>query len=103
MVTTLGNQSLSVLPVDGRKLIAMVYADMAGYSRLIGLDDADTFRRLQELRSKLIDPALVRHGGALVQTAGDSLLCTFDSIIAACTFRHRRAAWHPGFRRQLSI
>ncbi len=51
----------------GRKLIAVVYADMVGYSRLIGLDDAGTLRRLRTLRRALIDPAIReyrRQGGA---------------------------------------
>jgi adenylate cyclase len=78
--------SSSALSVDGRKLIAVVFADMAGYSRLIGLNDVDTIGRLQELRSDLIDPALARHRGTLVSTAGDSLMITFDSIIAAVRF-----------------
>jgi adenylate cyclase len=86
MVPTLGSQSAAILPGDGRRLIAVVFADMAGYSRLIGLDDAGTFGRLKELRSDLIDPALARHGGILVSTGGDSLMVTFDSIIAAVRF-----------------
>ena len=83
MVADSGGQSVAVLPDHGRKLVAVVYADMAGYSRLIGLDDAGTFERLRELRGDLIDPALVRHGGTLVSTGGDSLLARFDSIIPA--------------------
>jgi adenylate cyclase len=71
---------------DGRRLIAVVYADMIGYSRLIGADDAGTFARLLELRHDLIDPALSRHGGTLVNTAGDSLLIRFDSILSAMRF-----------------
>ena len=67
----------------GRKLIAVVYADMVGYSRLIGLDDAGTLRRLRALRRALIDPAIREHGGRVVQTAGDSLLVVFDSIDGA--------------------
>jgi adenylate cyclase len=86
MVADSGGQSVVVLPDHGRKLIAVVYADMAGYSRLIGLDDAGTFERLRELRRDLIDPALTRHGGTLVNTGGDSLLITFDSIIPAMRF-----------------
>ena len=86
MVADLGDQSVAVLPDHGRKLIAVVYADMSGYSRLIGLDDAGTFERLRELRHDLIDPALTRHGGTLVSTAGDSLLVRFDSIIPAMRF-----------------
>ena len=67
----------------GRKLIAVVYADMVGYSRLIGLDDAGTLRRLRTLRRALIDPAIREHGGRVVQTGGDSLLVAFDSIDGA--------------------
>jgi adenylate cyclase len=67
----------------GRRLIAVVYADMVGYSRLISLDDAGTLRRLRTLRRALIDPAIREHGGQVVQTGGDSLLVAFDSIDGA--------------------
>jgi class 3 adenylate cyclase len=67
----------------GRKLIAVVYTDMVGYSRLIGLDDAGTLQRLRTLRNTLIDPAIEEHGGRIVQTGGDSLLIVFDSIDGA--------------------
>ena len=68
---------------DRRKLIAVVYADMVGYSRLIGLDDAGTLHRLRTLRREVIDPAIEEHGGRIVQTGGDSLLIVFDSIDGA--------------------
>ena len=64
-------------------MIAVVYADMAGYSRLIGLDDLGTLERLRALRSALIDPAIDEYGGKIVQTGGDSLLIVFDSIDGA--------------------
>jgi adenylate cyclase len=67
----------------GRKLIAVVYADMVAYSRLIGLDDAGTLARLKALRANLIDPAIAEYGGKIVQTGGDSLLVVFDSIDGA--------------------
>ena len=70
-------------PPDRRKLIAVLYADMVGYSRLIGLDDAGTLQRLRKLRGELIDPAVEEHGGKIVQTGGDSLLIVFDSIDGA--------------------
>jgi class 3 adenylate cyclase len=73
----------TVKPADRRKLIAVVYADMVGYSRLIGLDDAGTLARLRALRADLIDPAIEEHGGRIVQTGGDSLLIVFDSIEGA--------------------
>jgi adenylate cyclase len=66
-----------------RKLIAVLYADMVGYSRLIGLDDAGTLERLRALRRDLIDPAIQEYDGRIVQTGGDSLLMVFDSIDGA--------------------
>jgi adenylate cyclase len=71
------------MPPDRRKLIAVLYADMVSYSRLIGLDDAGTLQRLRALRRNLIDPAIEEHGGRIVQTGGDSLLIVFDSIDGA--------------------
>src|ERR1700733_14644471 len=70
-------------PPDRRKLIAVMYADMVGYSRLIGLDDAGTLQRLRTLRREVIDPAIEEHAGHIVQTGGDSLLVVFDSIDGA--------------------
>ena len=53
-----------------RKLTIVMHADMVGYSRLIGLDDAGTFVRLRCLRREVIEPAIARHGGAIRPTAG---------------------------------
>jgi class 3 adenylate cyclase len=77
------NPDLAGKAAGGRRLIAVVYADMVGYSRLIGLDDAGTLRRLRTLRRALIDPAIRECGGKVVQTGGDSLLIAFDSIDGA--------------------
>ena len=74
------NSGLTGRPPVGRKLIAVVYADMVGYSRLIGLDDVGTLERLRTLRSDVIDPASAEHGGRIVNTGGDSLLVVFDSM-----------------------
>jgi adenylate cyclase len=70
-------------PPDRRKLIAVLHADMVGYSRLIGLDDVGTLQRLRTLRGTLIDPAIGEHGGRIVNTGGDSLLVVFDSTDGA--------------------
>src|SRR3954467_345355 len=70
-------------PPDRRKLIAVVYADMVVYGRLIGLDDVGTLDRLRTLRTTLIDPAIDEHGGRIVNTGGDSLLIVFDSVDGA--------------------
>lgn len=78
-----------VRPPDRRKLVAVVYADMVGYSRLIGLDDQGTLERLRRLRRELIDPAIDERGGRIVQTGGNSLLIVFDSIDGAVRFPWR--------------
>ncbi len=74
-------------PVPGRvpvtRLMAVVFADMAGYSRLFALDDTGTVARLRALHRELIAPALRRHQGRLVQTGGDSMLIIFDSVAQA--------------------
>jgi class 3 adenylate cyclase len=66
-----------------RKLIAVVHADVVGYSRLIGLDDVGTLERLRTLRRTLIDLAIDEYGGRIVNTGGDSLLVVFDSTDGA--------------------
>jgi adenylate cyclase len=82
-MSLIGSSDLIGRAPGGRKLIAVVYADMVGYSRLIGLDDLGTLERLRTLRNSLIDPAIDEHGGRIVQTGGDSLLIVFDSIDGA--------------------
>ena len=49
-------------------MLIVLYVDMVGYSRLIGLDDVGTLQRLRALRTNLIDPAIEEHGGRIVQT-----------------------------------
>src|SRR4029077_17714361 len=68
---------------DRRKLVAVMYADMVGYSRLIGLDDAGTLARLRAMRRDLIDPAIEEHAGRIVQTGGDFPLIVFESVDGA--------------------
>jgi predicted ATPase/class 3 adenylate cyclase len=67
----------------GRKLVVVVYADIVGYSRLIGADDTGTLERMRALRHNLIDPAVSEHGGRIANTAGDALLMVFDSVEGA--------------------
>src|SRR5216683_3370929 len=66
-----------------RRLAAILAADVAGYSRLIGADEEGTVRRLKAVRVELIDPAIGRHNGRIVHTAGDGLLVEFASIVDA--------------------
>jgi adenylate cyclase len=77
------NSSGPIGAASGRKLVAVLYADMVGYSRLIGMDDAGTLQRLKALRANLIDPTIQEHGGRVIQTGGDSLLMVFDSVHGA--------------------
>lgn len=65
------------------RLMAAVHTDIVGYSRLFALDNNGTVARLRTLRRSLIAPAIRRHHGQLVQTAGDSMLITFDSVVQA--------------------
>jgi adenylate cyclase len=83
-------------PPDRRKLVAIVYADMVGYSGLIELDDAGTLQRLRALRTNLIDPAINEHGGRVVQTGGDSLLIVFGSIDGAVRWAMKVQREIPG-------
>jgi adenylate cyclase len=66
-----------------RKLVAVVHADIVGYSRLIGLDDVGTLERVRALRRDVIDPAVTEHDGRIVNAAGDALLMVFDSVDGA--------------------
>jgi adenylate cyclase len=66
-----------------RRLAAIVSADVVGYSRLMGRDEAGTLRCLNAHRSELIDPLIANHGGRIVKTMGDGLLLEFPSVVAA--------------------
>jgi adenylate cyclase len=66
-----------------RQLSAILAADVAGYSRLIGLDEEGTLARLKELRRNLIDPKIGEHRGRIVRTMGDGLLVQFGSVVDA--------------------
>jgi class 3 adenylate cyclase len=57
-----------------RRLAAILAADVAGYSRLIGADEGGTLSRLKAIRAELIDPVIAAHNGRLVKTTGDGLL-----------------------------
>src|SRR5215831_1895888 len=65
-----------------RRLAAIVAADVAGYSRLMGLDEVGTARTLREHR-KVTDALVAKHGGRLVKTTGDGLLLEFPSVVDA--------------------
>jgi adenylate cyclase len=66
-----------------RRLAAIVAADVAGYSRLVGLDEEGTLHALRSHRQELIDPLIKEHGGRIANTAGDSILIEFPSAVDA--------------------
>ena len=66
-----------------RSLVAVVVADVVGYSRLMELDEAGTHERLHRLRDELIDPKIAEHGGRIVKTIGDGPLLEFASATSA--------------------
>jgi adenylate cyclase len=56
---------------------------VAGYSRLVGVDEGGTLRRLRAIRGEPIDPKIAAHNGRLVKTTGDGLLVEFSSVMEA--------------------
>src|SRR6516162_6732953 len=66
-----------------RRLAAILAADAAGYSRLIGADEGGTLQALKTIRVELLDPAIAAHNGRLVKTTGDGLLVEFGSVVDA--------------------
>jgi adenylate cyclase len=69
----------------GRRLAAIVAADVAGYSRLMGLDEVGTARTLREHR-KATDALVTKHGGRIVKTTGDGVLLEFPSVVDAVEY-----------------
>src|SRR3984893_6196252 len=66
-----------------RRLAAILAADVAAYSRLIGADEEGTLNRLRSIRADLIDPKITEHRGRIVKTTGDGLLVEFASVVDA--------------------
>jgi TolB-like protein len=66
-----------------RRLAAILAADVAGYSRLMGEDEEDTLGALKAIRRELSDPKIEAHRGRIVKTTGDGLLVEFPSVVDA--------------------
>jgi adenylate cyclase len=66
-----------------RKLAAILAADVAGYSRLMGADEAGTLAQLKAHRRELVDPMIAEHRGRVVKTTGDGILIEFPSVVEA--------------------
>jgi adenylate cyclase len=66
-----------------RRLAAILAADVAGYSRLMGADEEGTLERLKALGRELLDPKIAEHRGRIVKTTGDGVLVEFASVVDA--------------------
>jgi len=66
-----------------RRLAAILAADVAGYSRLMGADEEGTLERLKALRRELVDRKIAEHHGRIVKTTGDGMLVEFASVVDA--------------------
>ena len=66
-----------------RRLAAILVADVVGYSRMMGTDEAGTLARLNALRGDLLDPKVAEYGGRIVKTTGDGSLVEFPSAVDA--------------------
>lgn len=73
------------MPEDSvdRRLAAIMAADIAGYSRLMGPDEEGTLRQLKAHRKELVDPKITEHRGRIVKTTGDGMLVEFVSVVDA--------------------
>jgi len=76
-----------------RRLSAILAADVAGYSRLMGADEEGTHERLKAHRRELVDPKIGEHSGRIFKTTGDGLLTEFPSVVDAvrCAAEVQRA------------
>jgi len=76
-----------------RRLAAILAADVAGYSRLIGADEGGTLQAFKTIQAELFDPTIAVHNGRIVKTTGDGFLVEFSSVVDAlrCALEVQRA------------
>jgi adenylate cyclase len=80
-------------PNPERRLAAVLMADVEGYTRLMGGDEAGIYACLKAIRREIIDPSVKRHNGRLVKSTGDGVLIEFPSAVeaVACAVEVQRA------------
>lgn len=76
-------EEFSTHPHAHRRLAAILAADIAGYSQMMGRDEEGTVRRLKHVRREIVDPTIDEHYGRLVKSTGDGFLAMFDSPLEA--------------------
>ena len=80
-------------------MAAILAADIAGYSRLMGADEVGTLTRLKAHRRELVDPAIAGHSGRIVKTTGDGMLVEFGSVVDAVGYDQNEDGRVGGARR----
>src|ERR1700722_16298692 len=78
-----GRNSEPPRPSAPRRLAAIVAGDIAGYSRLMEIDEEGTHARVMRIERDLIEPSIAQHNGKLVKTPGDGFIAIFDSPVEA--------------------
>ncbi len=78
-----GKRRKTILRDTARRLAAIIAVDVVGYSRLVADDEEATISLWRDIRFQLTDPLIDQHGGRIVNTAGDSLLIEFPSVVEA--------------------
>jgi adenylate cyclase len=90
-----------------RRLVAILAADIVGYSRMMAADEAGTLAALRNARAEVFDPAITEHGGRIVKTTGDGLLVEFPSAVdamgCAMSVQSAMAASDRGLRFRIGI
>ena len=78
---------------EQRRLAAILVADVVGYSKLVGKDEAGTLTQLRALQTEIIEPAIAKHAGRLFKAVGDGFLVEFASAVQAvnCAVEIQRA------------
>ena len=71
------------MPSISRRLAAVAFADIAGWTRLVEANELDALQAWNSLRAEAVDPGIRAHGGRLVDLAGDAVFVEFPSAIDA--------------------
>jgi adenylate cyclase len=83
-----------------RRLTAILAADVAGYSRLMGADEEGTHERLKAHLGELVNPKINEHKGRIVKNTGDGFLAEFQSVVDAVRSAHRQSLMQVRSRRR---
>jgi adenylate cyclase len=90
-----------------RRLAAVLAADVVGYSRLMGTDEAGTLEALKRHRREVVDPTIAAHNGRIVKSTGDGLLVEFasavDAVTCAMAFQEQMAKRDNGAEPKMSF